>query len=64
MQIDIFGPIDALGVCSLIEFIQQTGPRVRLKLNERKKDERLEEDLEWDQDGQYFHYDTKWLHAL
>jgi hypothetical protein len=24
----------------------------------------LDEDLEWDRDGQYYHYLTKWMHAL
>jgi hypothetical protein len=36
------------------------GLRIGKKLNERKSNERLE----WDQDGQYYHYLTKWMHAL
>jgi len=33
-------------------------------LNERKLNEPTDERLEWDQDGQYYHYLTKWMHAL
>ena len=33
-------------------------------LNERGPDEPPDSRLEWDQDGQYFHYLTKWMHAL
>ncbi len=31
---------------------------------ERGPDEPFDEQLEWDRDGQYFHYLTKWMHAL
>jgi hypothetical protein len=40
------------------------GLRIGKKLNERKKDEPYDDRLEWDRDGQYFHYLTKWMHAL
>ena len=40
------------------------GLRIGKALNERKPDEPIDERLEWDQDGQYFHYLTKWMHAL
>ena len=40
------------------------GLRIGKKLNERKSDDPYDERLEWDQDGQYFHYLTKWMHAL
>ena len=40
------------------------GLRIGKKLNERKLDEPYNEQLEWDQDGQYYHYLTKWMHAL
>ena len=30
----------------------------------RQPGEPLDENLEWDRDGQYFHYLTKWMHAL
>jgi hypothetical protein len=31
---------------------------------ERENSEWFDERLEWDRDGQYFHYLTKWMHAL
>jgi hypothetical protein len=40
------------------------GLRIGKKLNERAADEPPNSRLEWDQDGQYFHYLTKWMHAL
>ena len=40
------------------------GLRIGKKSNERKADEPYNERLEWEQDGQYFHYLTKWMHAL
>ncbi|WP_345977352.1 hypothetical protein [Sulfurimonas sp. HSL3-7] len=40
------------------------GLRIGKKSNERKFDAPYNERLEWEQDGQYFHYLTKWMHAL
>jgi hypothetical protein len=40
------------------------GLRIGKQLKERGPDEPLDERLEWDRDGQYFHYLTKWMHAL
>src|SRR6266702_3974894 len=40
------------------------GLRIGKRLNERGPGEPFDERLEWDQDGQYFHYLTKWMHAL
>jgi len=40
------------------------GLRIGKKLNERGPNDRLDERLEWDRDGQYYHYLTKWMHAL
>ncbi len=40
------------------------GLRIGKKLNERRLGEPFDERLEWDQDGQYYHYLTKWMHAL
>jgi len=40
------------------------GLRIGKPLNERKPGERFKESLEWDRDGQYYHYLTKWMHAL
>jgi hypothetical protein len=40
------------------------GLRIGKPRNERKWDEQPDGQREWDQDGQYFHYLTKWMHAL
>lgn len=40
------------------------GLRIGKRLNERQPDEAFDDHLEWDRDGQYFHYLTKWMHAL
>ena len=40
------------------------GLRIGKEMNERGRDEPYDEQLEWDRDGQYYHYLTKWMHAL
>jgi len=40
------------------------GLRIGKPLIERAPNEAYDEKLEWDRDGQYFHYLTKWMHAL
>jgi hypothetical protein len=40
------------------------GLRIGKELGERGPDEPYDEHLEWERDGQYFHYLTKWMHAL
>jgi hypothetical protein len=40
------------------------GLRIGKNLKERRPNDLLNERLEWDRDGQYFHYLTKWMHAL
>ena len=40
------------------------GLRIGKKLKERGPAEPYDERVEWDRDGQYFHYLTKWMHAL
>ena len=42
----------------------QGGLRIGKELNERRFNDPLDEHLEWDRDGQYYHYLTKWMHAL
>jgi len=42
----------------------QGGLRIGKKLAERQLGEPSDESLEWDQDGQYYHYLTKWMQAL
>jgi hypothetical protein len=40
------------------------GLRIGKEMNERRPEDPLDERLEWDRDGQYYHYLTKWMHAL
>jgi len=40
------------------------GLRIGKGMNERRPDDPYDEELEWDRDGQYYHYLTKWMHAL
>jgi hypothetical protein len=40
------------------------GLRIGKKMNERRPGDPLDDELEWDRDGQYYHYLTKWMHAL
>jgi hypothetical protein len=40
------------------------GLRIGKRLNERGPDDLFDEHLEWERDGQYYHYLTKWMHAL
>ena len=40
------------------------GLRIGKKLPERGAHEPYDERREWDRDGQYFHYLTRWMHAL
>ena len=40
------------------------GLRIGKPLNERQPTDPFDERLEWERDGQYFHYLTKWMHAL
>lgn len=40
------------------------GLRIGKEMNERKPGEPYDESQEWDRDGQYYHYLTKWMHAL
>lgn len=40
------------------------GLRIGKEMNERRPAEFYDEQGEWDRDGQYYHYLTKWMHAL
>lgn len=40
------------------------GLRIGKQLKERNPTDPFNERLEWDRDGQYYHYLTKWMHAL
>jgi hypothetical protein len=40
------------------------GLRIGKSLNEKQPRDRFDRDTEWDKDGQYFHYLTKWMMVL
>jgi hypothetical protein len=40
------------------------GLRIGKPMPERASGQPFDRDLEWERDGQYFHYLTKWMHAL
>jgi len=40
------------------------GLRIGKPMKERGSDEPVDDEMEWERDGQYFHYLTKWMHAL
>jgi hypothetical protein len=40
------------------------GLRIGKNMDERSPSDPFDEQLEWDRDGQYYHYLTKWMHAL
>jgi len=42
----------------------QGGMRIGKELKERGLRDPFDERLEWDRDGQYYHYLTKWMHTL
>jgi hypothetical protein len=58
------GWISGLGELAGAAHPTRGGLRIGKVLPERRPDEPFDEELEWDRDGQYFHYLTKWMHAL
>ena len=42
----------------------QGGLRIGKKMKERSPSDSFDEQMEWDRDGQYYHYLTKWMQAL
>ncbi len=42
----------------------RAGLRIGKEFRERTADEPFDDGLEWQRDGQYFHYLTRWMHAL
>jgi hypothetical protein len=58
------GWISGLGEAQGARHPTKGGLRIGKALGERRFDEPFDEPLEWDRDGQYFHYLTKWMHAL
>jgi hypothetical protein len=58
------GWISGLGELAGAAHPTRGGLRIGKKLPERLPEEPFDEQLEWDRDGQYLHYLTKWMHAL
>ena len=61
---DRTGPISGLSEDEARNHPTVGGLRIGKKLPERPPDTPYDPRLEWDRDGQYFHYLTKWMHAL
>jgi len=40
------------------------GLRIGKEMNERRPEDPFDEHLEWDRDGQYYHYLVQWMHSL
>jgi hypothetical protein len=59
-----FGWISGLDEEKGAQHPTQGGLRIGKELGERGPDEPYDDHLEWERDGQYFHYLTKWMHAL
>ncbi len=58
------GPISGLSEDEARNHPTAGGLRIGKKLPERSPDTPYDPRLEWDRDGQYFHYLAKWMHAL
>ncbi|MFP4544881.1 MAG: hypothetical protein ACLFQU_11665 [Candidatus Kapaibacterium sp.] len=58
------GPISGLSDDEFNEHPTAGGLRIGKGLPERQTNEPFDRMLEWERDGQYFHYLTKWMHAL
>jgi hypothetical protein len=58
------GWLSGLDPSQAAEHPTRGGLRIGKKLPERQPDEPFHERLEWERDGQYFHYLTRWMHAL
>lgn len=58
------GPLSRFTGAEANEHPTAGGLRIGKKLPERRKDQPLNENLEWERDGQYFHYTTRWVYAL
>lgn len=58
------GWISGLGESQGRQHPTRGGLRIGKPLPERRAGEPHDERLEWDRDGQYFHYLTRWMHAL
>jgi hypothetical protein len=58
------GPISGLSDVEAETHPTAGGLRIGKRLPERGSAEPIDERAEWDRDGQYFHYLSRWMHAL
>ena len=58
------GPLSGLDPAAARRHPTQGGLRIGKPLPERAPDAPFDAALEWERDGQYFHYLTRWMHAL
>jgi hypothetical protein len=58
------GPLSGLDAVAARRHPTQGGLRIGKPLPERPADAPVDPVLEWERDGQYFHYLTRWMHAL
>ncbi|UFS62831.1 hypothetical protein LOH54_01575 [Sulfurimonas sp. HSL-3221] len=58
------GPLSGLAAADAASYPTVAGLRIGKPQPERGADAAYDEASEWDRDGQYFHYLTKWMHAL
>ncbi|MGN6512554.1 MAG: hypothetical protein ACTHKZ_03150, partial [Lysobacteraceae bacterium] len=58
------GPLSGLDPATARRHPTQGGLRIGKPLPERAAGAPLDPALEWERDGQYFHYLTRWMHAL
>ena len=58
------GPLSGLDADGARRHPTQAGLRIGKPLPERAADAPVDARLEWERDGQYFHYLTRWMHAL
>jgi hypothetical protein len=58
------GWISGLGESEGARHPTRGGLRIGKPLPERRVEEAADASLEWERDGQYFHYLTRWMHAL
>jgi hypothetical protein len=61
---DRSGPLSGLDAVAARRHPTQGGLRIGKPLPERAADAPYDARLEWERDGQYFHYLTRWMHAL
>jgi hypothetical protein len=61
---DRTGPLSGLDAVAARRHPTQGGLRIGKPLPERATDAPYDARLEWERDGQYFHYLTRWMHAL